>query len=199
MIAYLKGIIAEINETTAIVEVGGVGYIFYASSKTLQALKKGEATVIHTEMVIREDSHTLYGFVNKKEQDCFKLLTTVQGVGPRVGIGILSSLSVDEINRAISTADSKLIGKANGVGPKLAARIITELKGKVESNLSVAVVSQNMAQSLNNDFENAISALINLGYFRSEAVMAVDKVASQNPEITLSKLIKLALKEMDKK
>ncbi len=197
MIAYLKGVVSEIEENSAVIEVNGIGYVFYASTNTLQNLCVGEAAVIYTDLVIREDSHTLYGFKEKNERSLFRLLTTVQGVGPKVCLGILSSLKVSDIYRAIAAADVKLIGKANGVGPKLATRIISELKGKVnEINNAFPVASSVSSVQANSVFSDAVSALVNLGYQRADAVFAVDKVMSGNPDAELPDIIRVALKNI---
>ena len=198
MIAYLKGIVSEIEENSAVIEVSGIGYVFYASANTLQNLCVGEAAVIYTDLVIREDSHTLYGFKEKNERTLFRLLTTVQGVGPKVCIGILSSLTVKDIYRAISAADVKLISRANGVGPKLATRIISELKGKVnEINIDAfPVASSAPSVQTNSVFSDAVAALVHLGYQRSDAVFAVDKVMSGNPDAEPQVIIRNALKDI---
>jgi len=198
MIAYLKGIVSEIEENSAVIEVSGIGYVFYASANTLQNLCVGEAAVIYTDLVIREDSHTLYGFKEKNERTLFRLLTTVQGVGPKVCIGILSSLSVKDIYRAIAAADVKLISRANGVGPKLATRIVSELKSKVNeiNNDVLPVMSSVSSKQKNSDFSDAVSALVHLGYQRTDAVFAVDKVISGNPDAGLQDIVRAALKNI---
>jgi len=198
MIAYLKGVVSEVEESSAVIEVNGIGYVFYASTNTLQNLCVGEAAVIYTDLVVREDSHTLYGFKEKNERALFRLLTTVQGVGPKVCLGILSSLKVGDIYRAIAAADVKLISRANGVGPKLATRIISELKGKVnEINIDAFPVASSVPSAqAGSVFSDAVSALVHLGYQRSDAVFVVDKVMSGNPDAELSDIIRVALKSM---
>src|SRR5919112_3704349 len=132
MIARLSGILAETSADTAIVDVGGVGYLIQASARTLEALGPiGGDVLILTELQVREDAWTLFGFGSPVERDSFRALTSVQGVGGKVALAILSALSPDELARAVAQDDKAMIGRANGVGPKLAARIANELQGKL--------------------------------------------------------------------
>src|SRR5215218_4646251 len=132
MIARLTGKLAETSADTAIIDVGGVGYMIHASARTLDALGPvGGDVLVLTELQVREDAWTLFGFGSAVERDSFRALTSVQGVGGKVALAILSALSPDELARAISQDDKAMIGRANGVGPKLAARIANELQGKL--------------------------------------------------------------------
>ncbi len=131
MIARLKGIVEELGDDWLIVDVSGVGYHVFASSRTLGSMVVGDAVTVVIETHVREDHIHLYGFADTTERDWFKLLTTVQGVGAKVGLGIQSALSPDEISQAIAAQDKATITRAPGVGPKLAARIVSELKDKV--------------------------------------------------------------------
>src|ERR1044071_3410763 len=132
MIARLSGILAETSADTAIVDVGGVGYLVLTSARTLDALGPiGGEVLILTELQVREDAWTLFGFGSTQERDAFRGLTSIQGVGGRLALAILSVLSPDELARAVSQDDKAMIGRANGVGPKLAARIANELQGKL--------------------------------------------------------------------
>src|ERR671919_823001 len=132
MIARLSGILAETSADTAIVDVGGVGYLVHASGRTLDSIGPiGGEVLILTELQVREDAWTLFGFGSVAERDSFRALTSVQGVGGRLALAILSVLSPDELARAVSQDDKAMIGRANGVGPKLAARIDNELQGKL--------------------------------------------------------------------
>ena len=133
MIARLKGIIEDLGDDWAVIDVGGVGYLVFASGRTLGRLAVGEAAVLFIETHVREDHIHLYGFADTLDRDWFKLLTTVQGVGAKVGLAIQSVLSGDEVSRAILSGDKTAITRAPGVGPKLAQRIISELKDKVGS------------------------------------------------------------------
>ena len=132
MIARLSGILAETTADGAIIDVGGVGYLVQLSGKTLAALGAvgGDITVL-TELQVREDAWTLFGFGSTAERDAFRALTSIQGVGGRLALAILSTLSPDELARAVAQDDKAMIGRANGVGPKLAARIANELQGKL--------------------------------------------------------------------
>jgi Holliday junction DNA helicase RuvA len=132
MIARLTGKLAETSADTAIIDVGGVGYLVHASSRTLEAIGPvGGDVLILTELQVREDAWTLFGFGSIVERDSFRALTSVQGVGGRLALAILSVLTPDELARAVSQGDKAMIGRANGVGPKLAARIANELQGKL--------------------------------------------------------------------
>src|SRR4051812_14818295 len=132
MIARLSGILAELTADGAVIDVGGVGYLVQMSGKTLSALGPVEGEVaILTELQVREDAWTLFGFGSTAERDSFRALTSIQGVGGKVALAILSTLSPDELARAVSQDDKAMIGRANGVGPKLAARIANELQGKL--------------------------------------------------------------------
>ncbi|MBL4748804.1 MAG: Holliday junction branch migration protein RuvA, partial [Magnetovibrio sp.] len=131
MIALLKGRIEDVGDGWAVIDVNGVGYLIFSSSRTLALLAVGEAATVHIETHVREDHIHLYGFLNTGERAWFKLLTTVQGVGAKVALALLSVLSSDELTHAIAAQDKAQVGRANGVGPKLAGRIVSELKDKV--------------------------------------------------------------------
>lgn len=208
MIAKLRGIIDSVGDDFCIIDVNGVGYSVSASSRTLGKLAVGSEAVLHTIMTVREDDISLYGFSDVWEKEWFQTLTKVQGVGAKVCLSILSVLTPAQLAAAISAQDKTSFCRANGVGPKLAARIVTELKDKV---VSVPVLS-NSAEVLSveadsvsatilpkdEDYsksEDVISALVNLGYQRLEAYRAVSKVMSENAEANVPTLIRLALKE----
>src|SRR6476659_1993096 len=132
MIARLSGTLAETTSDSAVIDVGGVGYQLLASARTLDSLGPiGGQVLILTELQVREDAWTLFGFGSAAERDSFRALTSVQGVGGKVALAILSALSPDELARAVAQEDKAMIGRANGVGPKLAARIANELRGKL--------------------------------------------------------------------
>lgn len=221
MIAKLRGMVDTIGEDYFIIDVNGVGYLVYASAKTLARLHVGEATSVLTETVVREDSITLFGFASALEKEWFITLTKVQGVGAKVCLSILSALTPLQLAQAISAQDKASFTRANGVGPKLAARIVTELKDKIVTIPVAATTSTaDIEKELNMDAdqevnayedslvamesnsansEDAISALVNLGYQRMEAYRAVNKVQSENPNADVSELIRLSLKEFAKK
>ncbi|WND01878.1 Holliday junction branch migration protein RuvA [Temperatibacter marinus] len=207
MIAKLTGILDEIGDGWAVVDVNGVGYLVHSSARTLDKLPtKGEAVQFFIETVVREDAFLLYGFGDKQEKECFTLLCSVQGVGAKVGLAILSVGSPSEIQTAIAAQDKGVISRASGVGPKLAGRIINELKDKVAS-LAVSTASQmpsdgSVSASPVNDkgdqvLADAVSALSNLGYRPAEAHTAVAMARSKvEGNISVNALIPLALKEL---
>jgi Holliday junction DNA helicase RuvA len=204
MIARLKGIIARIDADGAVIDVGGVGYLVFASGRTLSRLAVGEAALLEIETHVREDHIHLYGFVDKAEQDWFKLLTTVQGVGAKVALAMLGILSPDELLQAIAAADKGAITRAPGVGPKLATRILSELKDKV-GDLALGAVAQMPASGTVSVADaaaptavaDAASALVNLGYGPSEALGAVSHAAWQlGNGASVEALIQGGLKEL---
>ena len=211
MIAKLRGIIDTIGNDYCIIDVNGVGYLVSASSKTLGKLTQGQETSLLTEMVVREDSLSLFGFADAWEKEWFLTLTKVQGVGAKVCLSILSVLSPTQLSQAIGAQDKTSFCRASGVGPKLAARIVTELKDKivtipigVSANLDEAVEDVPTVAILPKDTdysksEDVISALVNLGYQRLESYRAVSKVVNENPEAAVPTLIRLALKEFAQK
>jgi Holliday junction DNA helicase RuvA len=201
LIAKLKGVIDSVDEGSAVVDVNGVGYLVSASSRTLRDLVVGGPATLLVETIVREDAIALYGFLETAERDWFRILTTVQGVGARVALSILSTLSPDEIVRAIAAQDRATLSRPAGVGPKLAARLATELKDKAAA-FGVAPVSQKAAgagvvppvASIN---EDAVSALVNLGYRRVEAFGAVARVTQRLGEgAALDAVIKAGLQEL---
>jgi Holliday junction DNA helicase RuvA len=203
MIGKLKGLVDGYGEDFVHIDVGGVVYEAMCSSKTLQALPQvGHATVLHTEMVVREDLIRLYGFASEAEKAWFTLLTTVQGVGARVALSILSTLSPGELASAIALQDKAMVGRASGVGPKLAVRIVTELKGKVPAlgANDAAVLGLQAALGdgiVRGPVADAVSALTNLGYSQAQASAAVARVVSrEGDDAAAEKLIRLGLKEL---
>lgn len=197
MIAHLKGRLAGTGADHAVIDVNGVGYLVGASARTLDALGAIDNLVtIHTEMLVSEDSIRLMGFASAAERDWFRLLTSVQGVGAKVALAILSILSPEEAQTAVARADSAMIARANGVGPKLAQRIVNELKDKVGG---VAFGSAGVAAVAPGAAADAVSALLNLGFKPAEASSAV---AAANDELgagaTLDALVRLALRKAAK-
>lgn len=206
MIGKLSGIIDEIMDGRVIVNVGGVGYLVSCSARTLRALgQKGDAAALLIDTAVREDAITLYGFMNAQEQQWFRLLTSVQGVGAKAGMAILSVCAPEQLGYIIASGDKAALNRADGVGPKLAARILTELKDRVEKMAFAGAplkpntakeqpsVEERVEASLEQD---AVSALVNLGYARTEAYSAV--IASrEKANDNLQDLIRLALKELN--
>ena len=195
MIARLSGTLAELTADGAVIDVGGVGYQLLASARTLDALGPigGEVKVL-TELQVREDAWTLFGFGSAVERDSFRALTSVQGVGGKVALAILSALSSDELARAVAQDDKAMIGRANGVGPKLAARIANELQGK----LGVAALGQSLSPRAG-VAADALSALANLGFKPAEASAAVNAAQDElGPDADLDALVRLALRKAAK-
>ncbi|MCQ2914875.1 MAG: Holliday junction branch migration protein RuvA [Alphaproteobacteria bacterium] len=202
MIVKLTGIVDSVFDGYVVLDVNGVGYRLFCSNRTLSRLPPcGNKISLHTEMQVKEDSIKLFGFFDAVEKSWFETLTTVQGVGAKVALAILSALSGDELSLAISAGDDKPFCKASGVGKKLAARIVVELKGKIGSFTSssdlggIGEVSAaiNSSSSAVND---AISALINLGYERMVAAQAVSKAVKKlGDKSEVSQIIREALKE----
>jgi Holliday junction DNA helicase RuvA len=198
MIAKLKGLLDSTGIDHAVIDVGGVGYLVGASSRTLAALGVvGEAVTIHTEMLVSEESIRLVGFSTAEERDWFRLLTGVQGVGSRVALAILSALEPAELHRAIAMGDKAMVARANGVGPKLALRIVTELKDKAGPALGPAASGGALPKgSIEGD---ALSALANLGFRPAEASAAVGAAAEELGDgATLDALVRVALRKASK-
>ena len=190
MIAKLKGLIDSLSDGWAIIDVGGVGYLTFCSGRTLACLGAGEVAEVLVETHVREDHIHLYGFIDATERDWFRLLTTVQGVGAKVALGLLSVLAPDELMQAVAAQDKAVITQAPGVGPKLAARILSELKDKVGDMALAAppgVVriaalggeAEKTGEGVVGPLQDAASALVNLGYQPSEALGAVSRAAGR--------------------
>jgi Holliday junction DNA helicase RuvA len=197
MIAHLKGHVAAIGADNAVIEVAGIGYLVGASARTLAALGSiGDPVIVHTEMLVAEDSIRLMGFASADERDWFRLLTSVQGVGAKVALAILSILSPAEIQTAIARADSATIARANGVGPKLAQRIANELKDKAGG---ITLGAGAVAAPTGGAAADAVSALLNLGFKPAEASNAVSAASDElGPGATLDALVRLALRKAAK-
>lgn len=218
MIAKLRGTVDTIAEDYCIVDVNGVGYLVFASAKTLGRLVLNSSVSLMIETIVREDSISLFGFADALEKEWFNTLTKVQGVGAKVCLSILSALSPAQLAQAVAAQDKNSFARANGVGPKLAARLVTELKDKIVT-VPVAEVAKDINTALNGSaeeadtfedklaardddptkMEDAISALVNLGYQRLEAYKAVNQVLIKAPDADMGELIRLALREFAKK
>ena len=209
MIAKLRGIADSIYEDSCIIDVNGVGYLVAASSKTLARLTKGAEVSLLIETIVREDSISLFGFYDAWEKEWFNTLTKVQGVGAKVCLSILSVLSPSQLAQAVSAQDKSSFLRASGVGPKLAARLITELKDKIVTipagDVTLSDIGDEqtvpvpVAAPADDTAEDVISALINLGYQRLEAYKVVSKIYADNADKPVSELIRLALKEFARK
>ena len=195
MIARLKGLLDSTGADACVIDVGGVGYLVSASSKTLGALGGiGSAVVLHIETQVREDAIQLFGFLTETERDSFRLLTSVQGVGGRVALAILSVLGPDELAHAIAAADTASIARANGVGPTLAARIANELKGKFGA-VALGGAAPLPVGSTRGDIADALTALAGLGFKPMEASRAVAEAQAELGDgAGVSELIRVALR-----
>jgi len=196
MIARLTGTLAELSADGAVIDVGGVGYAVHCSARTLDAIGAvGGDVKLLTELQVREDAWTLFGFGSPVERDSFRALTNVQGVGGKVALAILSALSPDELARAVAQDDKAMIGRANGVGPKLAARIANELQGK----LGLVGIAGSAAAPRGGAASDALSALANLGFKPAEASAAVNAAQDELGEgASLDALVRLALRKASK-
>ena len=205
MIGKLKGTVDEIDEDHCVVDVHGVGYVAFCSTRTLSALRPGEAVVLFIETYVREDMIRLYGFQSALEREWFRLLMgNVQGVGAKVALAILSTLSPAELANAIALKDIAMVSRAPGVGKKVAERIVTELKAKAPAFAGEASINIGLKQELGEGVApapvaDAVSALTNLGYPQAQAVAAVAAAAkAAGAEAGTAQLIRLGLKELAK-
>jgi Holliday junction DNA helicase RuvA len=197
MIGKLKGMIEQAGADSVIIDVGGVGYLVFCSGRTLRQLNPGRESTLFIETHVREDHIHLFGFSAEEERLWFKQLQTVSGVGAKVALAVLSALSPDQLITAIASQDKAAFKAVAGVGPKLAERILVELKSKVSGLSIVPKTGGGVAtESAGGEIADAISALINLGYNRSEAYGAVQKAAQANKTAKVSDLIRLGLKEL---
>jgi len=198
MIARLTGLLAETSAEGAVLDVAGVGYAVLASSRTLDAIGPvGAKVMLLTELQVREDSMTLFAFGSAGEREAFRQLTSVQGVGGRVALAILSTLDPAELATAIAHGDKAMVARANGVGPKLAQRIVNELAGKMGSPALAATAGAPTPRG--GTAQDALSALANLGFKPAEASAAVAAAAADLGEsATLDALVRLALRKAAK-
>ena len=199
MIARLAGRIDSTAADSVVIDVAGVGYLVYCSARTLESLPAaGEAASLHVETHVREDHIHLYGFATLAERDWFRLLTTVQGVGTRVALGILSALSAERLADALLAGDADMLTQAPGVGPRLAGRILSELKDKAVPAGATAPGPRSRAGEGGSDaVHDAVSALVNLGYRRGEAHGAVTEAArALGSEVEVEALIRAGLRDL---
>ena len=223
MIASLTGVLTSIGKSEIIIEVNGVGYLLNVTSKLISTLGEiGSTLSVYTDLQIKDDKILMYGFTTVADQDFFRMLQTVQGIGPKAALSILSALTINELILAISSGDKAMISRAEGVGPKVAARVTSELSEKV-SNLQLILGKKDISNtykesntnSLKYNFtneeeqfldvvEDSISALINLGYTRSEVFSVVMNIKRDfnlkkiDIDFTVNSVIPLALKELSK-
>jgi Holliday junction DNA helicase RuvA len=203
MIGKLKGIVDSYGEDYVILDVGGVGYQVHCSARTLQALPAPhEAATLSIETYVREDQIKLFGFLSDIEREWFRLLQTVQGVGAKVALSVLGTLKVSELANAVAMRDKAQVARSPGVGPKVAERIVTELKDKVPAFATVDVAAAHLAGALDEQraprpVMDAVSALVNLGYGQPQAAAAIAAAARNAGEgADTATLIRQGLKEL---
>ena len=196
MIARLTGTFEDFGPDWAVIDVGGVGYLVHCSAKTLDTLGvRGDVVTVHTELQVSENDMRLIGFASAGEREWFRLLTGVQGVGSKMALAVLSALATDELQRACAGGDAAMVARAQGVGPKLASRIVNELRDKAGA-LPVGVsLAGSAAQPVGSASRDAVSALQNLGFKPAVAATAVAQaVAELGEDVGLNELVRVALK-----
>ncbi|UJF28697.1 Holliday junction branch migration protein RuvA [Kaistella sp. 97-N-M2] len=194
MIYSLKGIVQELNPTSVIVDVNGVGYFVGISLQTSEKLSPGTPTFLNIQQIIREDAHLLFGFNTILEKEMFNLLISVNGVGPVSAIIMLSSVSLEEIASAILSNNSLMLQKVKGIGTKTAERIIVDLRDKVQKFKNSA---ENISTFANNKIkEESLSALEVLGIPKKMSEKIADRILKQNPEFSVEELVKQILKNI---
>ena len=201
MIAFVRGIATDMTENSVIVETGGIGYEIYMTGEGLSQLHMGEEVKIHTYFQVREDAMQLYGFLKKDDLQMFKLLLGVNGVGPKAAMGVLSGITADELRFAVLSDDVKTLSKAPGIGKKTAQKLILELKDKLKLEdafeLKLAHEQEKAVASgeASDGRQEAVAALVALGYSSTDALRAVRKVTEVSPD-DVEGLLKAALKNM---
>jgi Holliday junction DNA helicase RuvA len=196
MIARLSGTLEDFGADWAVIDVGGVGYLVHCSAKTLSALGlRGEKVVIHTELQVSENDMRLIGFVSAAEREWFRLLTGVQGVGSKMALAVLSALAIEDLQRACAGGDAAMVARAQGVGPKLAGRIVNELKDKAGGMMGVVGAVGAVATLEGSASADAVSALQNLGFKPQVASAAVAQALEELGDgAALNALVRVALK-----
>ena len=198
MIARLRGLVDSVSADALVVDVNGVGYLVQASTRTLGNVSVGQAVALHIETQVREDAITLFGFGSESELAAFRALVTVQGVGGRVGLNILSVLSPDQVAHAVAAGDAASLARANGVGPKLAARIANELRGKM-GGVAMAAGAPLPVQAGARVADDAMAALAALGFRPMDASRAVAEALAELGEgAALNDVVRVALKKSAK-
>jgi Holliday junction DNA helicase RuvA len=194
MITQIKGRLVEKTPTCVVIDCSGVGYLLHISLNTFSSLPDSEAITLYTHLSVKEDSHTLYGFINKTEREIFRLLISVSGVGPSIARTMLSSMSSEEIQQAIATENIALIQSVKGIGAKTAQRVIIDLKDKILKTFDIDSISS-VVQSNTNKNE-ALSALEVLGFNRKQSDKVLNGILKEHVEASVEVLIKKALKSL---
>jgi Holliday junction DNA helicase RuvA len=193
MITQIKGRLVEKNPTYVVVDCSGVGYLLHISLNTFSALPEGEAITLYSHLSVKEDSHTLYGFIDKTEREIFRLLISVSGVGPSIARTMLSSMTSEEIQHAIASENIALIQSVKGIGAKTAQRVIIDLKDKILKTYDLDTIS--VVQN-NTNKDEALSALEVLGFNRKQSDKVLNTILKENSEASVEFLIKNALKSL---
>ncbi len=193
MITQIKGRLVEKNPTYVVVDCNGLGYLLHISLNTFSALPTDENVLLFTHLSIREDAHTLYGFINKVEREVFKLLISVSGVGPSIARTMLSSMTAEDVQQAIASENVALIQSVKGIGAKTAQRVIIDLKQKILKTFDIDEVS---VIENNTNKEEALSALEVLGFARKQAGKVINDILKELPTASVEQLIKKALKNL---
>ncbi len=193
MITYIKGALVEKNPAYVVIETaGGVGYFIHISLTTFSQIKEEKELKLFTHYVVKEDAQTLYGFYDEAERTLFRLLISVNGIGPNTACLILSALSVQDVVDAISAEDVRTIQMVKGIGTKTAQRVVIELKDKIAK--AAFSVSENFSTAYNNNKSESLSALVSLGFAKSAAEKVLDKILKEDASLSVEDLIKRALK-----
>ena len=193
MYEYIKGIISVLNPAYTVIETGNIGYFVHISLHTFSQLKEGKETIIYIQQIIKEDSHSLFGFCEKSEREIFRNLILVSGIGSNTARMMLSSLSPDEIKQAILSENLNVLKSIKGIGLKTAQRVIIDLKdklSKIETSGTSFIVQPNSVR------EESVSAMVMLGFAKNLVEKAIDKIMSENPALKIEDIVKLALKRL---
>ena len=193
MITQIKGRLVEKNPTHVVIDCAGVGYLLHISSNTFSLIPDSEALTLYTHLSVKEDSHTLYGFIDKTEREIFRLLISVSGVGPSIARTMLSSMTSEEIQQAIASENIALIQSVKGIGAKTAQRVIIDLKDKILKTFDLDTIS---VIRDNTNKEEALSALEVLGFNRRQSDKLVNAILKEQPDASVELLIKGALKSL---
>lgn len=193
MITQIKGRLVEKNPTHVVVDCNGLGYLLNISLNTYGSLPTDENVKLYTHLSIREDAHTLYGFIDKVEREVFKLLISVSGVGPSIARTMLSSMTAEDVQQAIASENVKLIQSVKGIGAKTAQRVIIDLKEKILKTFDIDEVS---VTESNTNKEEALSALEVLGFTRKQSDKVITNILKESPSASVEELIKKALKNL---
>ena len=193
MITHIRGKLVEKNPTYVVIEANGVGYWLNISLNTFSLLPDNEAILLYTHLSVKEDSHTLFGFINKTEREIFRLLISVSGVGPSIARTMLSSMTTDEIQQAIASGNVEVIQSVKGIGTKTAQRVLVDLKDKISKTFAIDEVSFAESNTTKNE---ALSALEVLGFNRKQSEKILDKILLEDKNASVEILIKKALKNL---